>query len=163
VENILVEDTEIGSGNGLITCGSEATIVRNVLVKNCVMSGSATMLTLKLRPDTPQRYENITIDGVRLAGTGRMVSMAPWKQFFDLKGMPAPSRSVKNVTIRNISGSYGRFGGLRGNPGDELEDFTFENIDVILTDERLMVGDIKNVTMRNVTVNGKAFSLPSAK
>ena len=68
VENILVEDCEIGDGNGLITCGSEATIVRNVTARNCVMSGRATLLTLKLRPDTPQHYEHITMDGIKLAG-----------------------------------------------------------------------------------------------
>ncbi len=30
VEDILIEDCEFGDGNGMITCGSEATLVRNV-------------------------------------------------------------------------------------------------------------------------------------
>ena len=62
VEDILIENCEFGDGNGMVTCGSEATLVRNVTVRNCRITGDATMLTLKLRPDTPQHYENILID-----------------------------------------------------------------------------------------------------
>jgi polygalacturonase len=158
VENILIEDCEVGDGNGLVTCGSEATIVRNVTVRNCVMSGRATMLTLKLRPDTPQHYENITIDGVKLAGGGRLLNVAPWTQFFDLKGLPAPGRTVNNVTIRNVSGSYRAFGRLQGNPGDVLRDITLENIHVDLKESQLDYKAVGNLVMRNVVVNGQEVS-----
>jgi alpha-L-rhamnosidase len=163
VENILVEDCEMGDGNGLITCGSEATVVRNVTVRNCVMSGDATLLTLKLRPDTPQHYENIMLDGIRLAGSGRLLSMAPWMQFFDLKGLPPPSRTVNNITLRNLSGTYRTLGQLRGNPGDTLRDITLENIDLKLADEKFTVGRVENLVLKNVTVNGKPFVVPAAR
>jgi len=159
VENILVEDCEMGDGNGLITCGSEATIVRNVTVRNCVMSGRATVLTLKLRPDTPQHYEHITLDGIRLAGGGRLLNVAPWMQFFDLQGQPPPSRQVNNITLRNISGSYRALGVLDGNPGDILRDITLENIDVKLADENFRTGAVENLVMKNVTVNGRPFAV----
>ena len=66
MEDILVENCEFGDGNGMITCGSEATLIRNVTVRNCIVTGDATLLTLKLRPDTPQQYRNILIDGIKL-------------------------------------------------------------------------------------------------
>ncbi|HWA28049.1 MAG TPA: glycosyl hydrolase family 28 protein [Lacunisphaera sp.] len=160
VENILIEGCEIGDGNGLITCGSEATIVRNVTARNCTLSGNATMLTLKLRPDTPQHYENITLDGIVLKGGGRLISVAPWMQFFDLKGQPPPSRQVNNVTIRNVTGRYGSFGILRGNPGDNLRDITFENVDVTLDNDRLRLGNPEALVLKNVKVNGQAYILP---
>ena len=156
VENILVEDCEIGDGNGLITCGSEATIVRNVTVRNCTMSGRATVLTLKLRPDTPQHYENIVIDGVKLAGGGRLLNVASWTQFFDLKGLPPPTREVNNITLRNIRGSYRAFGRIQGNPGDVLRDITLENIQIDLQEPRLDHSGVKNLVLRHVTVNGNA-------
>ena len=162
VENILVEDCEIGDGNGLITCGSEATIVRNVTVRNCTMSGRATVLTLKLRPDTPQHYENITLDGIKLAGGGRLINVAPWTQFFDLKGQPPPSRTVNNITLRNISGEYGSFGTLRGNPGDVLRDITLENVNIKLGNDRFAPGPTENCVVKNVVVNGKPYVLPAA-
>lgn len=161
VEDILVEDTEVGDGNGLVTCGSEATIVRNVTVRNCVMTGGATLLTLKLRPDTPQHYENITIDGIRLAGSGRLLNVAPWMQFFDLKGQPPPARQVNNIVLRNITGSYRMFGTLSGNAGDVLRDITLENVDVQLKEDRFRLGPVENLVFRNVTVNGKAFIPPA--
>ena len=64
VENITVEDCEYGDGNGLITCGSEATLVRNVSVRHCTLSGRATLLTLKLR----RTLRNAT-SGSRLTGS----------------------------------------------------------------------------------------------
>src|SRR3954468_2461012 len=145
----------MGDGNGLITCGSEATTIRNLMFRNCKMSGRATMLTLKLRPDTPQHYENITLDGITLAGTGRLINVAPWTQFFDLQGQPPPTRQVNNITLRNIKGDYGAFGTLRGNPGDVLRDITLENVEVKLGNERLQLGKTENLTLKNVTVNGK--------
>lgn len=160
VENILVEDVEVGDGNGLITCGSEATLVRNVTVRNCTLSGRATLLTLKLRPDTPQHYENITMDGIRLAGTGRLLNVAPWTQFFDLQGHPPPTRQVNNITLRNIRGSYRAFGTLRGNPGDVLRDITLENFDVKLDEERLALGATQNLVLKNVVVNKQPYVLP---
>ncbi|HVS53646.1 MAG TPA: glycosyl hydrolase family 28 protein [Opitutaceae bacterium] len=161
VENILIEDVECGDGNGLITCGSEATIVRNVVARNCVMSGRATLLTLKLRPDTPQHYENITLDGITLKGGGRLINMAPWTQFFDLQGQPAPSRQVNHITLRNIHGEYGSFGTIRGNAGDDLRDFTFENIDVKLGNARADLAAIQDVVVKNVVVNGAPLTVPA--
>jgi alpha-L-rhamnosidase len=161
VENIVVEEVECGDGNGLITCGSEATAIRNVSVRNCRMTGRATVLTLKLRPDTPQHYENIILDGITLAGSGRILNCAPWTQFFDLKGHPAPSREVNNITIRNVRGDYGSFGTLRGNPGDILRNITLENLDVKLSTDRggdrLAVGTTENLAMKNVRVNGHPY------
>ena len=161
VENILVEDTEVGDGNGLITCGSEATLVRNVTVRNCVMTGHATMLTLKLRPDTPQHYENITMENIRLAGSGRLLNVAPWMQFFDLKGQPPPARQVNNIMLRNITGRYRTLGVLGGNAGDVLRDITLENVDVQLADENFRLGPVQNLQMKNITVNGKPFVPPA--
>lgn len=162
VENILVEDVECGDGNGLITCGSEATTIRNVTVRNCRMTGRATVLTLKLRPDTPQHYENITLDGITLAGSGRIINCAPWTQFFELNGHAAPARRVNNITLRNLRGEYGALGTLRGNNGDVLRDITLEDFDVkVSTDrvgERLILGATQNLVVKNVMVNGKAYT-----
>ena len=155
VENVRVEDCEFGDGNGMITCGSEATIVRNVVVRNCRITGNATLLTLKLRPDTPQHYSNILIENIRLSGSGRVLNVAPWMQFFDLKGHAPPKRKVNDITIRNLSGKFGALGTLRGNPGDELRDITLENFDLQLASDRFTPGKVGNLVMKNVKLNGK--------
>ncbi len=163
VEDIVVEDCEFGDGNGMITCGSEATHIRNVVVRNCRINGGATLLTLKLRPDTPQLYENILIDGIKLSGgKGRILNVAPWRQFFDLKGYPSPSRTVSQVMIRNVSGQFSSLGTLYGNPGDTLRDITLENFDVSLASEKFELGDVKNLVLKNVRVNGNPYLAPAS-
>jgi len=167
-ENILIEDCTIGDGNGLLTCGSEATVVRNVLVRNCAITGNAKMLNLKLRPDTPEHYSNITVDGVKLSGTGAIITVAPWTQFFDLQGHPGPARFVDHITVRNITGNFGSFGSVRGNVAnplrgtltDTLSDFTFENINVNLRNPTLSRGEVNNLVFKNVIVNGQPVEAP---
>lgn len=163
VEDILVEDCEFGDGNGMITCGSEATLIRNVTVKNCRITGDATLLTLKLRPDTPQHYENILIDGIKLSGgKGRILNVSPWMQFFDLNGHKPPARTVNQVTIRNVSGRFLSLGTLYGNSGDVLRDVRLENVDIELANDKFELGDVKNLAMENVMINGTPYRVPAA-
>jgi hypothetical protein len=112
---------------------------------------------VKLRPDTPQDYEDIHYRDITLAGTGRAIlNIAPWRQFFDLKGQPPPKSIVKNVSLSNIKGSIGGFGQITGTEGQtEISDFTLENIDVKLDNDKLDTSWVKNLTIRNVTANGK--------
>ena len=169
-ENILIQNCTIGDGNGLLTCGSEATIVRNVLVRNCSIYGSAKMLTLKLRPDTPQHYSNITVENITLSGTGSMINVAPWTQFFDLQGQPGPARSIDHVVVRNIKGSFGSFGSIRGNVanpargtlGDSISDFTIEDVNVTLRNGGFTRGEVANFGFNNVVVNGQPVEAPPA-
>jgi hypothetical protein len=46
-----------------------------------------------------------------------------------------------------------------GNPGTDISDIALENIDLKLKNERLQIGETKNITVKNVTVNGQPFSL----
>jgi polygalacturonase len=162
VQNILVQSCTIGSGNGLITCGSEGTSIHDVLVRNCVMTGRATVLTLKLRTDTPQHYSNITMDGITLKGSGALLNVAPWSQFFDLQGQTKlPAHRIDNVTIRNVTGQYGRFGTLRGSVGDALADITLENFNITLSSPAFTLGPTENLVLNNVVVNGAPYQLPT--
>ena len=160
VEHIRVVDCTFERGHGVVTLGSEATIVRDVMVENCKVIGSINLVRLKLRPDTPQRYEDIHYRDITLDGSGAMLQVQPWKQYFDLKGQPPPKSIVRNVTLSKIKGRYGSLGTLQGNSGQtEISDVTLENIDVQLENEKLKAVDVKNLKVENVTVNGKPFSL----
>ena len=80
--------------------------------------------------------------------------MAPWPQFFDLKGHAPPASAVSGVTLRNIKGRFGAFGTLRGNPGDTLRDITLQDIEVSLASPEFKPGKVENLVIENVTVNG---------
>ncbi len=92
VEHIRVRNCTFKRGGGVLTCGSEATIVRDVVVENCKIIGDVRIATLKLRPDTPQHYEDITFRNITSEGpSGGIITMAPWSQYFDLQGGRRPN------------------------------------------------------------------------
>lgn len=160
VEHIHVIDCTFERGHGVVTIGSEATIVRDVVVEKSRVIGPIALVRLKLRPDTPQLYEDIHYRDITLDSTGVILEVRPWQQFFDLKGQPPPKSILRNVTLSNIKGTYGSFGEIQGNPGQTtISDIKLENIDVQLKDENLKSVAVKNLRLRNVKVNGKAFTL----
>ena len=160
VEHIRVRDCTFERGGGVVTMGSEATVVRDVVVENCTVRGRISMAKLKLRPDTPQDYEDIHYRNITLDGRGTMLDVQPWLQFFDLKGQPKPKSLVSNVTLTNIKGSYGSLGIVQGNAGQTLiRNITLKNINLIVTNDDLDAVGVKNFTIRNVMVNGKAFTV----
>ncbi len=60
VERVRVSDCTFKRGDAAVTCGSEATAVRDLVVENCRIIGAMNVLNcLKLRSDTPQQYEDI--------------------------------------------------------------------------------------------------------
>ena len=128
VENILVEDCDFKSGHGMLTCGSEATIVSNVTVRNCRVGAAIPIVRLKLRPDTPQLYENLLFENIKANDAQAVFDVKPWTQFFDLQGHGPQPSVVRNVVVRNLKGSVRSLGELRGNKGDTIENVTLENI-----------------------------------
>lgn len=163
VERIRVSGCTFERGGGVVTLGSEATVVRDVVVEDCRVAGSINLVCFKLRPDTPQQYENIHYRNITLESDGgAILRMWPWKQFFDLKGQPPPKSVVRNITLSNIRGRYGSFGDIHGTPGQTgISDITLQNVDVRLDNTRLRVEDVKNLKFQDVTVNGAPYSLAS--
>jgi alpha-L-rhamnosidase len=181
VENIHIVDCLFDLGHGVLTLGSEATIVRNVTVERCKVAGPGTnrnvVVRLKLRPDTPQLYENITVKDITLDGHGSIFSIEPWQQYFDLQGQSPPARTIRNLTVSNVRGTFGKFGIIHGNDGDVIDRITMENIDVQLTNAPpadsavlrfsphaaatsiypRLVG-ITNLVVKNVRINAEPYS-----
>jgi polygalacturonase len=160
VEHIRVTDCTFERGHGVVTLGSEATIIRDVVVEKIKVTGPIALVRLKLRPDTPQLYENIHFRDITVDSTGAIFEVRPWSQFFDLKGQAPPKSIVRNITISNIKGNYGSFGEIQGNPGQTtISDIKLEKIDVRLKNENLKTVEVKNLRIKQVKVNGKPFSL----
>jgi polygalacturonase len=157
VERIHIRDCVFEAGGGVMTCGSEATIVRDVDIKHCTARGT-NVIQLKLRPDTPQQYENISIDDITLEGNATVFKVAPWKQYFDLKGQAPPTSLVRNITVSNIHGSGGSLGRIEGNPGTTFGTMTLKNVDVKLKNTGTEATNLKGLTIENVMVNGAAIS-----
>jgi polygalacturonase len=162
VERIRISDCTFKRGGGVATCGSEATVVRDVVVENCKIIGSVTLVRFKLRPDTPQHYEDIHFRNITIDNPGMtLIQIRKWSQYFDLQGQPEPKSIVRNITISSIKGTIGSLGEISPNAQTEISDITLEDVDVkVVKEVKLPVSDkVKNVNLKNVTANGKPFIL----
>ena len=63
--NIIIEDCTFGFCHSALTNGSESIHNRNVIMRNCKIDGASRLLWLKMRPDTPQRYEYIRVEDIK--------------------------------------------------------------------------------------------------
>ena len=161
VEHIRVSDCVFKRGHGVVTCGSEATVVRDVVVEDCELIGSMSICRLKLRPDTPQCYENLTFRNIKVDHPkARIFSIKKWSQYFDPQGQPEPTSYVRNIHVSGITGRIGSLGVITGNAKTQFGPIVLEKIDVQAEDSAFQLGKtVSEVALENVRVNGKAYSL----
>jgi polygalacturonase len=160
-EHIRISNCTFGLGNSALTIGSEATLVRDVIIENCKLTGTNRncVLKLKLRPDTEEHYENITARNITVDNpAAQLVSIQGWTQFFDLQGKPAPSQLVTNVTIKNITGTLHDFGRVDGPEKSTVANLVFKNINITLKNPAVVTRNVKNLKFTNVKINGVAYT-----
>jgi alpha-L-rhamnosidase len=161
VTHIRISDCTFGLGNAGLTLGSEASVVRDVVMENCRLVGTERnwVLKLKLRPDTPQIYENITVRNITVDNpAAKLVSIEGWNQFFDLHGQPPPGQSVDHVTLANITGTLNDFGRIDGPAKSTVQNVTLENIDIKLNEPGVVIKKVQNLKLNNVKINGVAYT-----
>ena len=160
VEHIRVRNCVYKRGGGVLTLGSEATIVRDVIVEHCKVIGNVNVAVLKLRTDTPQHYENILFRDITLDSSGgAIVSVRPWSQYANLQGEAPPKSVVRKLSMVGLKGRFGSFGTIRPNPGQtEISDITFKDFDVTLEKDKLAASGVSDLKFEDVIVNGKLVS-----
>ncbi len=161
VENILVEDCVFGPNlHGVLTMGSECVHAKNILLQNCRLEAKCALLRLKMRPDTYQIYENITVKNV--TGTcATVIDMKPWRQFFDLENSgEEPSAIVRNILMENIDVECKTFGTIAGNPADKVSNFVLRDIKAQAQDPTFTCV-YPEVVLENITLNGKKLTNPA--
>ncbi len=144
---------EFGYCHSCVTCGSEAIHNRNVLVRNCHVNEAIRVLWLKMRPDTPQRYEYITVENVKGEATS-LLYISPWRQFFDLKGRPdVPISYSDHIVLRNLEIKCRTFFDVGVTEFDRLSNFAFENLKVEATNGKVNKDLVNGFSLKNVVVN----------
>ena len=154
--NILIEDCTYGFCHSMLTCGSESLHNHNIVLRNCEVKDATRMLWLKMRPDTEQNYEYITVEGIR-GNVKSMLFVKPWTQFFDLKDREdVPYSYSSNVTLRDIKlDCQVVFDVMSNIKRYNLKDFRFEDIEVNASDKPEIRTDyVENFELSNVVVNG---------
>lgn len=151
--NIIIEDCEFGFCHSALTCGSESIHDRNIVLRRCKIGDASRLLWLKMRPDTPQNYEYITVEDIE--GNARaFLYVRPWKQFFDLKGREdTPMSYSSHITMRNIRLDCDRFFDVvQAEDQYHLSDFIFENLNIRAKDTACNRDAVERFTWKNVKV-----------
>lgn len=153
--NIIIENCEFGFCHSALTCGSEAIHNKNIVMRNCHVNEAQRLLWLKMRPDTPQLYEYITVENIK-GQAHSMIYAKPWTQFFDLKGRKdVPLSYCKHITMKNIDMTCDVFYDIDIDQYDRLADFTFENLTIRAKNAAYDKSLIDGVKFMNVKVNEK--------
>jgi len=151
--NIIIEDCEFGYCYSALTCGSESIHNKNVVMRNCRVNEAKRVLWLKMRPDTPQKYEFINVENIN-GQAANLVYVKPWTQFFDLKGRSdVPLSYAENIKLKNINLSCDVFFNVAITENDRLSNFTFENLTIEAINSQFDKSMIHGTTMKNVKVN----------
>lgn len=153
--NILITDCEFGFCHGALTCGSEAIQIKNVVLRNIKVNDAQRVLWLKMRPDTPQKYEYISVENI--TGKARsLIYVKPWTQFFDLKGRKdVPLSYSEHITLKNIQLDCEIFFDVAITQHDVLSNFNFENLTVKAKNADINKAIVKGFSLKKVNVNGK--------
>jgi len=151
-ENIIVEHCRYGKVHGCMTLGSESLHDKNIILRRCHIDESSRIIWLKMRPDTPQHYEHVTVS--ELTGTCKsFLVVRPWTQFFKPGDRPdMPLSECNNITIKDIRMDCQNFFDVGKSDKYRLRDFTFQNIDV--TDQKKAFDPelIENCVVKNVQI-----------
>lgn len=154
--NIIIEDCIYGFCHSALTCGSESIHNNNIIFRRSKIEHAQRLLWLKMRPDTPQNYENILVEDIT-GSVNSFLFIRPWTQFFDMKGETTmPLSYGNNVTMRNLNFECEVLFDVRNSDQYKLSNFVFENINVKASKNGAIHTDyITNFKLKNVTVNGK--------
>ena len=155
--NIIIEDCEYGFCHGCLTLGSESVFDHNIILRRIKISSQANnLLWLKMRPDTPQRYEYITVEDIT-GPVRNFLLIAPWKQFYDLKGRKdSPLSYSDHIVMRNCDCECITF--FNAQKQDEvyrLSNFTFENLKIKAQNKEFHPEIVENFTFNNLTVESE--------
>lgn len=155
-ERIIVEDCTYGFCHGCLTCGSESVHNRNIIVRRLKVDRAVNLLWFKMRPDTPQLYEYITLEAVS-GIVKHFIDVHPWTQFYDLKGRAdIPLSYAENITVKNCSVDCDVYFSVEPNEAQyRLSDFTFENLNITANESGFNESAVKNMKASNVSVNIK--------
>lgn len=152
-ERILIEDCSYGFCHGCLTFGSECIHSRNVLLRRVTVDASLNFLWFKMRPDTPQLYEYVTVEDAR--GTvDHFFNVSGWTQFFDPKGRSdIPVSRAEHVTFRRCSFTCQTCFDMPGGGKDyQFDGLCLEETDVRAQDGLTLPECVQNAAMHHFTV-----------
>ncbi|WP_346238721.1 rhamnogalacturonidase [Niabella insulamsoli] len=154
--NVIIEDNTYGFCHGALTFGSESIHNRNIILRRIQIDHAQRLLWLKMRPDTPQRYEYVTVEDIKGSAVN-MLYIQPWTQFFDLKGEKDIKMSyASHISMKRIDLTCENVFNVKKSGQYKLSDFSFSQLKVTATRQPLIYKDyIDRFVLEDVVINHK--------
>lgn len=129
--NVIIEDCQYGFCHGCLTLGSESVFNHNIILRRINVDHATRLLWLKMRPDTPQNYEYVTVEDIT-GNVSRVLYVRPWTQFYDLKDRKdIPMSYSRHITLRRCTIDCDIYKEIEMQPDQYvLEDFLFEDMHI---------------------------------
>ena len=151
-ENIIIEDCEYGFCHGCLTCGSESIHNKNIILRRIQVNHGQRLLWLKMRPDTPQQYEYITVEDIT-GDVTNFIYVRPWTQFFDMQGRTdMPISYGDHITMKNCTLQCRNVFEVQKSEQYRLSNFFFENLKIKAQGAPIDESQVENFTLKSVDI-----------
>ena len=138
-----------------ITAVFNDNIVITSILRRIKVDHATRLLWLKMRPDTPQRYEYVNVEDIT-GNVGQFLFIQPWTQFFDLKDRKDPPMSYSDhITMRNCTMEVDNFFNVKQQEDQyKLSNFHFENLEIKANkNTEIKTSYVDGIIVKNVNVN----------
>ena len=128
-------------------------IIKNIILRRINIKEGKNLLWLKMRPDTPQHYEYISVEDIN-GKIDSFININPWTQFYDLKDREdVPLSYADNVVMKNCECECNTFFDVKTDESQYvLSDFTFENLKINAKVNGFNENAIQNVKIKNIDI-----------
>ena len=153
-ERIIIEDCVYGFCHSCLTCGSESVHNKNIILRRIKVLEGKNLLWLKMRPDTPQHYEYITVEDIE-GKIKSFININPWTQFYDLKDRrDTPLSYADNIVMRNCICECETYFDVKADDSQYiLSDFVFKNLHIKAEKNGFSENMIRRVSAEDVFIN----------
>jgi exo-poly-alpha-galacturonosidase len=155
-ENILIEKTRFGYGQGGIAMGSEVTGgIHHVEVRDCVFEdGNWAPIRFKSQPSRGGLIDDITYRDCQLHGTREAFEFnMEWRMVSPTQPPAKLPTEVRNVKLINITGTANSVGSFHGTAADPITGVTFTGCE-ITAPRGLTLEHTRDVDTSGLKING---------
>ena len=162
-EDIIVENSRFHYGHGGVAMGSETSGgIRNVITRHCVAdSDNWAPIRFKTQPSRGGVVENITYSDMQLKDTRVAFEFnMEWRMVPPIAPPAKVLPVVRNVTIRNITGTVRTVGMMHGLAGSPILNVKFEKCN-ITADRGFVIENARKVDLSGLKItvkNGNAIT-----
>ena len=155
-ENILIEKTRFGYGQGGVAMGSEVTGgIHHVEVRDCVFEdGNWAPIRFKSQPSRGGLIDDITYRDCQLHGTREAFEFnMEWRMVGPIQPPAKVLTEVRNVKLINITGTANSVGSFHGTAADPITGVKFTGCE-ITAQRGLTLEHTRDVDMSGLKING---------